>query len=70
MFPTISLWQIMTSPGVGPVWTQGARFAGFILYIATQNIKALCHVVLKKKIFFMFFPIVSLWELSVAMEKF
>ena len=33
-----------------------------------KNIKALGLVVLEKKIFFCFFPIVSLWELSVAME--
>ena len=33
----------------------------------TKNMKALGHVVSKKKIFYVF-PIVSLWELSVAME--
>ena len=50
---------------------QGARFAGFIkrttIHCYTQNMKALCHVVLEK-IFFSCFPIVSLWKLSVAME--
>ena len=54
------------APGAGPVWTPGARMAGFIKrtirHCYTQNMKALGLVVLEKKIFY-FFPIVSLWEL-------
>ena len=51
----------------GPVWTPGARSAEFIkmtfIHSYTQNRKAIGLVVLEKNIFFMFFPIVSLWEL-------
>ena len=47
-------------PGAWPVWTPGARLAGFIkrttLHCYTQNMKALGLMVLEKKIFFMFFP--------------
>ena len=47
-------------PGAGPVWTQGARLAGFIkrttIHCYKQNMKALGLVVSEKKIFFMFFP--------------
>ena len=54
------------APGKGPVWTTGARLAGFIkritIYCYKQNLKALGLVVLEKKIFYVF-PIVSLWEL-------
>ena len=43
-----------------PVWTPGARLAGFIkrntLHCYKQNMKALGLVVSEKKIFFMFFP--------------
>ena len=57
------------APGAGPVWTPGARLAGFMkrttIHCYTQNMKALGLMVLEKKIFF---PIVSLWEPSVAME--
>ena len=57
--------------GAGPIWTQGARLAGFIkrtiIHCYTQNMKALGLVVSEKKNFYVF-PIVSLWELSVAME--
>ena len=53
-------------PGVGPVWTPGARLAGFIkrttIHCYTQNMKAL-GLVDSEKIFLVFFP-----ELSVAME--
>ena len=59
------------APGAGPVWTPGARMAGFMKratrHCYKQNMKALCLVVSEKKIFICF-PIVSLWELSVAME--
>ena len=58
-------------PWERPVWTPGARLAGFIkrstIHCYIQNMKALGFVV-SEKILFMFFPIVSLWELSVAME--
>ena len=41
--------------GVGPVWTPGARLAGFIkritIHCYTQNMKALGLVVSEKKIF-------------------
>ena len=56
-------------PGAGPVWTPGARLAGFVnrTFIHTcsykQNRKALGLMVLEKKFFFYIFPIVSLWEL-------
>ena len=50
-------------PGAGPVWTPGARFAGFIKrttrHCLTQNMKALVFVVSEKKIF-LCFPIVRL----------
>ena len=52
--------------GAGPVWTPGARLAGFIerttIHCYTQNIKALGLVVSEKKIFYVL-PIVCLWEL-------
>ena len=52
------------TPKAGPVWTPGARLAGFIkrttLHCYTQNMKGL-GLVVSEKIFFMFFPIVSLW---------
>ena len=45
---------IMT-PGAGPVWTPGARLAGFIkrntIYCYKQNMKALGLMVSEKKIF-------------------
>ena len=57
--------------GVGPVWTPGAWLAGFMkrttIHCYTQNMKAL-GLVVSEKIFFNVFPIVSLRELSVAME--
>ena len=60
------------APGEGPVWTLGARMAGLMKrttrHCYTQNMKALGLVVSEKEDFYMFFPIVSLWELSVAME--
>ena len=43
------------TPGAGPVWTPGARLAGFIkrttIHCYTQNVKALGLVVSEKKIF-------------------
>ena len=45
----------LDTPGAGPVWTPGARLAGFIkrntIYCYKQNMKALGLVVLEKKIF-------------------
>ena len=44
----------MTPPGHGPVWTPGARLAGFMkrttIRSYTQNMNALCLVVSEKKI--------------------
>ena len=44
------------APGAGPVWTRGARLAGFIktntIYCYKQNMKALGLVVSEKKIFY------------------
>ena len=49
------------APGAGPVWTPGARLAGFIkrttIHCYTQNMKGLGLVVSEKKIFYMFFPL-------------
>ena len=46
------------APGAVPVWTPGARLAGFIkrttIHYYTQNMKALGLVVLEKKIFLCF----------------
>ena len=46
------------APGAGPVWTPGARFAGFIkkttIHCYTQNMKALGFVVSEKKIILCF----------------
>ena len=60
------------APGAGPVWTPGAWLGGFIkrtiIHCYTQNMKALGLLVSEKKTFFYVFPIVSLWELPVAME--
>ena len=43
------------APGAGPVWTTGARLAGFIkritIYCYKQNMKALGLVVSEKKIY-------------------
>ena len=43
------------APGVGPVWTPGARLAGFIkratIHCYTQNMKAFGLVISEKKIF-------------------
>ena len=45
-------------PGAGPVWTPGARLAGFLkrttIHCYTQNMTALGLVVSEKKIFFSF----------------
>ena len=48
-------------PKAWPLWTPGARLAGFIksttIHCYIQNMKALCLVVSAKKIYFMFFPL-------------
>ena len=45
-------------PWAWPVWTPGTLLAAFIkesiIHYSTQNMKALGHTVLEKKIFFMF----------------
>ena len=45
-------------PGAWPVWTPGAPFAAFIkeriIHWSTQHMKALGHMVLEKKIFYVF----------------
>ena len=50
----IFLYFTHEAPGAGPVWTPGARLAGFIkrttIHSYTQNMKALSLVVLEKKI--------------------
>ena len=70
VFPIVCLWELMT-PGAGPFLIPGAWLAGFIKKTTThcyeQYVIALGLVVSEKKIFYVF-PIVSLWELSVAME--
>ena len=46
------------APGAGPIWTPGARLAGFIKrttrHCYTQNMKALGFLVSEKKIFLCF----------------
>ena len=58
-------------PGAWPIWAPGTRLAGFMTGITkpsyTQNIKGLGLMASEKKIFYVF-PIITLWELSVAME--
>ena len=53
------------APRAWPIWTPGSRLAGLIKGLTkhcfTQNIKALGFMV-SEKIFFTFFPIISLWE--------
>ena len=48
------------TPGAWPVWTPGAPLAAFIkesiIHWSTQHMKALGHMVSKKKIFFYVFP--------------
>ena len=55
------------APGAWPIFTPGSRLAGIIKGLTkhcfTQNIKALGLMVSEKKIFFTFFPIISLWRL-------
>ena len=55
-------------PDAGPIWTPGARLTGFIkgttMHCYTQNRKDLGLVVSEKM--FHVFPVVSLWELSIA----
>ena len=54
------------APGAWPIWTPGSQLAGIIKGLTkhcfTQNIKALGLMVSEKKIFFTFYPIVSLWR--------
>ena len=60
----------MTPLGRGQFGPQGHSWQDLwrgLLNVATQNIKALGLMVSEKKIFYVF-PIITLWELSVAME--
>ena len=55
------------APRALPIWTPGLRLAGIIKGLTkhcfTQNINTLGLMVSeKKKIFFTFFPIISLWR--------
>ena len=54
------------APGAWPIWTPGSQLAGIIKGLTkhcfTQNINALGLMVSEKKIFFTFFPIISLWR--------
>ena len=56
------------APGAGPVWTPAAWLAGFIkratIHCYIQNMNGFGE----EDFFFYVFPIVSLWELCVAME--
>ena len=58
----------MDIPGAWSIWTPGIWLAGLMKgttkYCYIQNIEALGLVIF----FYYVFPIVSLWELSVAME--
>ena len=56
--------------GAWSIWTLGAWLAGFmkgLLNIATYKILKLGTLCFRRR-FFYAFPIVSLWELSVAIE--
>ena len=54
------------APKAWPIGTPGSPLAGIIKGLTkhcfTQNIKALGLMVSEKKIFFTFFPIISLWR--------
>ena len=54
------------APGAWPIWTPGSQLVGIIKGLTkhcfTQNINALGLMVSEKKIFFTFFPIISLWR--------
>ena len=69
-FSIVSLWRLST-PGAWSNLTPGAWLTQFIMgttkHCYIQNTEALCLQVLENKIVLVF-PIVSLWELSVAME--
>ena len=59
------------APGAGPVWTPGARLAGFIksttIHCYIQNIKSSVPCGFGEEDFFFYiFPIVSVWELITA----
>ena len=53
------------APGVWQIWAPGTRLAGFMKGLL-NIIKAL-GLMVSEKIFYVF-PIITLWELSVAME--
>ena len=62
----IFLYFPKDAPGVGPVWTPGARLAGFMKRTTKYESSWPCGF--REEDFLYVFPIVSLWELSVAME--
>ena len=61
----IFLYFPKDAPGAGPVWTPGARLAGFMKrttrHCYIQNMRALGLVVSEKKIFYMFFPLYKVY---------
>ena len=60
------------APVAWPIWALGTRLTGFMKGITkhcyTENIKALGLMVSETKMFYVF-PIITLWELSVAMKS-
>ena len=55
------------APGAWPIWTSGAWLAGYHTLLHTKyETSGPCGF--REEFFFYVFPIVSLWELSVAME--
>ena len=69
-FPIVSLWRLSTPRGTAkfdPRGMNGTIYVRTISHCYIPNIKAVGLMVSEKKIFLVF-PIVSLWDLSVAME--
>ena len=65
----IFLYFHYDAPGAGPVWTPGACMAGFMKRtLLHTKYESSWPCGFREEDFYMFFPIVSLWELSVAME--
>ena len=58
------------APGAWPIWAPGTRLAGFMkgVTIDTHKIFKLWVSWFQRRRFFQVFPIITLWELSVAME--
>ena len=58
------------APGAWPIWAPGTRLEVFmkgLLNIDTHELSKLWFLWFQKR-FFQVFPIITLWELSVAME--